>query len=165
MNRCHAGSLDLAEGESREGIRSKRSVQFLGTLLRRCRCTERALDPRSLIARRAKTEQPRPSGLGGVPSRIALKLQGEFVVRVLPRRGVWTFFRPGAASRRDRTIVAWHEVPGKVYPRDPSRRVRRDRRYRDGLVADARICTHPFAIVDSHFLTSPLLRNNHNLCC
>ena len=51
-------------------------------------------------------------------------------------RGIWTFFRPGAASRRDRTIVAWHEVPGKVSPRDPSRRVRRDRRYRDTLVAD-----------------------------
>jgi hypothetical protein len=52
-----------------------------------------------------------------------------------PVRGVWPFFRPGAASRRDRTIVARHEVPGKVSPRDPSRRVRRDRRDR-GLVAD-----------------------------
>jgi hypothetical protein len=53
----------------------------------------------------------------------------------------WTFFGPGAASRRDRTIVAWHEVPGKLFPRDPSRRVRCDRRDRDRLMADARM--HP----------------------
>ena len=43
-------------------------------------------------------------------------------------------------SRRDRTIVARHEVPGKVSPRDPSRRVRCDKRYRDRVVI--RVCTH-----------------------
>ena len=30
-------------------------------------------------------------------------------------------------SRRDRPIVAWHEVPGKPSSKDPSRRVRYDR--------------------------------------
>ncbi len=31
-------------------------------------------------------------------------------------------------SRRDRPIVAWHEVPGKASSKEPSRRVRYDRR-------------------------------------
>ena len=31
------------------------------------------------------------------------------------------------SSRRDSTIVAWHEVPGKRPPKEPSRRVRYDR--------------------------------------
>src|SRR5580704_7766034 len=30
-------------------------------------------------------------------------------------------------SRRDNAIVAWHEVPGKAHPKEPSRRVRYDR--------------------------------------
>src|ERR1700675_4920209 len=32
-----------------------------------------------------------------------------------------------SASRRDNTIVAWHEVPGKRLSNEPSRRVRYDR--------------------------------------
>ena len=32
------------------------------------------------------------------------------------------------SPRRDRLIVAWHEVPGKRPPKEPSRRVRYDRR-------------------------------------
>ena len=31
------------------------------------------------------------------------------------------------SPRRDGAIVAWHEVPGKRAPKDPSRRVRYDR--------------------------------------
>ena len=40
-----------------------------------------------------------------------------------------------AMSRRDKTIVAWHEVPGKAPPKEPSRRVRYDRAQRipDGI--------------------------------
>ena len=34
------------------------------------------------------------------------------------------------SSRRDRLIVAWHEVPGKRPPKEPSRRVRYDRTQR-----------------------------------
>jgi hypothetical protein len=55
--------------------------------------------------------------------------------------GVWPFFGLGAASRGDRTILAWHEVSGKVSPRDPSRRVLCDQRYRDGQ-GPMRVCTH-----------------------
>ena len=32
------------------------------------------------------------------------------------------------SSRRDGAIVAWHEVPGKRHPKEPSRRVRSDSR-------------------------------------
>ena len=55
-------------------------------------------------------------------------------------------------------------MPGKVSPRDPSRRVRCERRYRDGLVTDARMHPH---IRNSRcpFLTILFLKNNHNLCC
>ena len=61
----------------------------------------------------------------------------------MPRSGQWNSargFNPISAnlikasarrmyfsSRRDSTIVAWHEVPGKRPPKEPSRRVRYDR--------------------------------------
>ncbi len=52
------------------------------------------------------------------------------------------------SSRRDSTIVAWHEVPGKRPPTEPSRGVRYDR---------AQVITEDFLVQSASRRTTPML--------
>jgi hypothetical protein len=75
----------------------------------------------------------------------------------------WTLFRAAAASRRDLTIVAWHEVPGRRAARYPSRRVGRDRAL-PRRVRWIGICIHPVGMVHRHHETWLAARLSRILC-